>query len=67
VVFVEKDKKEFSNIKDSDCRILLGKTVLGLAENITEREQMSKNIKSLALPGAADRIAEEILKLAENK
>ncbi|MGD0709805.1 MAG: undecaprenyldiphospho-muramoylpentapeptide beta-N-acetylglucosaminyltransferase [Bacteroidales bacterium] len=54
-------------IKDSDCRILLGKTVLGLAENITEREQMSKNIKSLALPGAADRIAEEILKLAENK
>ncbi len=54
-------------IKDSDCRTILGTSVLEFIKNTMECEQMSTNIKSLALPDAANHIAEEVLKLVENR
>jgi len=51
-------------IKDSQCRIILGQTVIDLVHNESKCAELSTNIKALAKPQAADTIVEEVLKLA---
>jgi len=54
-------------INDSDCRSVLGETIIKLFNDDAERIMLSKNIKTLALPHAADAIADEVIALANRK
>ncbi|MGC9344018.1 MAG: undecaprenyldiphospho-muramoylpentapeptide beta-N-acetylglucosaminyltransferase [Bacteroidales bacterium] len=57
-------KKEAAiHIADADAEEKLVSTCLELLKDKTKREKLGENIKSLALPDSANRIAEEILKL----
>lgn len=50
-------------IKDSECRVKLGDSVREIIGNKEQCIEMSRNIKLLALPTAADSIAREVLNL----
>jgi len=52
-------------IKDSDCREKLGKAIKEMIGNKEQCDKMSRNIKQLALPTAADTIASKVLNLAK--
>ncbi len=54
-------------IKDSDSRLVLGKTVIELLNDDVKCKMLSDNIKTLALPHAADAIADEVIALANRK
>jgi UDP-N-acetylglucosamine--N-acetylmuramyl-(pentapeptide) pyrophosphoryl-undecaprenol N-acetylglucosamine transferase len=54
-------------VKDSDAREELGETIISLAKNILLKDQLSANIRSLALPDAADHIADEIIGCVNTK
>ena len=58
------DKNAAIIIKDNEAREKLVKTIVHLVKDIPLRNSLSENIKKFALPEAADRIAEEILKVA---
>lgn len=47
-------------ILDADCREQLGKAVIDLLGNPRERENLATNIQQMALPGAAEQIADII-------
>ena len=51
-------------IKDSECLSLLGNSVVELMKDYEKRSLLSRNILKLALPQAADSIADEVLALA---
>jgi UDP-N-acetylglucosamine--N-acetylmuramyl-(pentapeptide) pyrophosphoryl-undecaprenol N-acetylglucosamine transferase len=51
-------------IKDSECLSLLGNSVVELIKDYEKRSLLSRNILKLALPQAADSIADEVLALA---
>ena len=52
-------------IKDSEAPELLMERALSLLKNPEERKKLSENLKMLAIPDSAERIAREILKLIE--
>ena len=54
-------------IKDSDCMSVLGKTVTELLSDNSKCRMLSDNIKTLALPHAADAIADEVMALVKRK
>ncbi|MDR1054835.1 MAG: undecaprenyldiphospho-muramoylpentapeptide beta-N-acetylglucosaminyltransferase [Prevotellaceae bacterium] len=54
-------------VTDKDARKQLVEDALKLSENIELMANLSSNIKKLALPDAADRIAAEIIKLANGQ
>jgi UDP-N-acetylglucosamine--N-acetylmuramyl-(pentapeptide) pyrophosphoryl-undecaprenol N-acetylglucosamine transferase len=54
-------------IKDSECILLLGDTVIDLIKDNEKCSALSSNIFRLALPQAADNIANEVLALANRK
>jgi len=54
-------------VRDSDCRDTGVQTVLDLLGNPTAQQQMSRNIKALGRPKAADLIVDEIDKLIAEK
>jgi UDP-N-acetylglucosamine--N-acetylmuramyl-(pentapeptide) pyrophosphoryl-undecaprenol N-acetylglucosamine transferase len=51
-------------VKDSEARLNLIDTLLDLIKNEKMQNDLSANIEKLAIPDAADRIAKEVLKLA---
>ncbi|MFW5821494.1 MAG: undecaprenyldiphospho-muramoylpentapeptide beta-N-acetylglucosaminyltransferase, partial [Bacteroidota bacterium] len=51
------------HVADSEAEEKLVKTCIDLLENKEKRKALSENIKSLALPDSANRIADEILKM----
>jgi len=54
-------------IKDSQCKTILGKTVLELVQDEEKCSELSKNIKTLAKPFAAETIVSEVMKLVNRK
>lgn len=54
-------------VKDSDAHELLATEAIKLLKDENKRTQLSKNIKQLELPNAADVIAEEVYKLSYGK
>ena len=54
-------------IKDADAKEQLMKRVINLMKDDARQKILSTNIKTLAIPNAADRIAEEVLNLIEQK
>jgi len=54
-------------IRDEDAREQIIAKALALLQDETERKQLSEHIRKLAMPDAAARIAEEVLKLALDK
>ncbi|MFA4851964.1 MAG: undecaprenyldiphospho-muramoylpentapeptide beta-N-acetylglucosaminyltransferase [Bacteroidales bacterium] len=50
-------------VKDSDCRLVIGKCVIDMFNDDEKMKYLSKNINSLALKDAADVIASEVLSL----
>ncbi len=50
-------------VKDADAPAMLMKRVLDLVNNTGERNKIAGNLKSLAIPDSAKRIAEEIFKM----
>jgi UDP-N-acetylglucosamine--N-acetylmuramyl-(pentapeptide) pyrophosphoryl-undecaprenol N-acetylglucosamine transferase len=50
-------------IKDAEAHEMLMGHALSLLKNTGEKEKLSANLKKLAIPDSADRIAKEILKL----
>jgi UDP-N-acetylglucosamine--N-acetylmuramyl-(pentapeptide) pyrophosphoryl-undecaprenol N-acetylglucosamine transferase len=58
------DKEAAIMIKDQNAQTDLVKTALGLLFDQYGREKIAKNAKKMAYPGAADKIAREVLWLA---
>jgi len=54
-------------LKDSEAYELLGEVLFDLIDDENKRNEMSNNLKKLAMPNAAEKIAEKILELRENK
>lgn len=54
-------------VNDNEALEKLGKEIIVLISNGTMRAQLERNIRKLALPDAAERIAGEILDLIRNK
>jgi UDP-N-acetylglucosamine--N-acetylmuramyl-(pentapeptide) pyrophosphoryl-undecaprenol N-acetylglucosamine transferase len=54
-------------IKDSECKLVLGKKIIELFMDKEKCSSLSKNIKTLALPDAADSIVNEVLTLVNKK
>ncbi len=54
-------------IPDREARGTLANMVLKLAKDRDEQLQLSENIRKLAIPDAADRIAREVIRLIEKK
>lgn len=54
-------------IRDADCYTQLIPAAISLAENTSRLAQLRKNISDLALPGAAERIADEIFSLVKKR
>jgi UDP-N-acetylglucosamine--N-acetylmuramyl-(pentapeptide) pyrophosphoryl-undecaprenol N-acetylglucosamine transferase len=54
-------------LADNDARESLGDAITGLMANEEKRKSLAKNIKTFAVINSADRIADEILKLINNK
>jgi UDP-N-acetylglucosamine--N-acetylmuramyl-(pentapeptide) pyrophosphoryl-undecaprenol N-acetylglucosamine transferase len=52
-------------VKDSEAYEKLLEQALSLLKNNNEKKKLSENLKKLAIPDSADRIANEILKLIE--
>ena len=53
-------------VPDEEARFRLVNTMLELMEDDQKLRQLSENIKQLGIPDASERIAAEIIKLAEN-
>lgn len=58
------EKRAAKMVADAAARTTLIPTVLELMEDETQRQQLSQNIASLAMPNAAERIAAVVLSLA---
>ena len=54
-------------LKDREAYELLGEVLFDLIDDENKRNEMSNNLKKLAMPNAAEKIAEKILELRENK
>ena len=54
-------------INDSDAKSKLTETAIALIKNKELQEELKKNIKKLALPDSADRIADEVIRLINRK
>lgn len=54
-------------VKDSDAADKLVSTVLTLLGNAQQMNELGENISKLAIPDAADRIADEVIKLAQKR
>jgi UDP-N-acetylglucosamine--N-acetylmuramyl-(pentapeptide) pyrophosphoryl-undecaprenol N-acetylglucosamine transferase len=52
-------------VKDSEAPEMLMARVLALVKNEQDKKKLSDNLKRLAIPDSADRIAKEIIKLIE--
>ena len=52
------------HLPDSQARAQLGKIVIDLMKDSSEREKLSDNIKRFGIANSADKIADEVLKLA---
>ncbi len=57
------DKKAAWMVKDAEAMDKLAGMIIELTENQSIRDELRRNIASMAVPGAADRIAGEIFKL----
>lgn len=54
-------------INDIDAKSKLTETAIALIKNKELQEELKKNIKKLALPDSADRIADEVIRLINRK
>jgi len=57
------DRKAALMVKDSDAAATLEKAILELMANEKLQEELSRNIRSMAIPDAADRIVDEVVRL----
>jgi UDP-N-acetylglucosamine--N-acetylmuramyl-(pentapeptide) pyrophosphoryl-undecaprenol N-acetylglucosamine transferase len=51
-------------LRDDEVASRLPDLVLQLSANVSRRRQLSENIRKLALPGSADTIAAEVLRMS---
>ncbi len=61
------DNKAAIMVKDNESVEKLGKVIIDLLNNPTQQKLLKDNIKKLAMPNAAEKIAAEILNLVKNK
>lgn len=57
------DKQAAIHLRDTDSSEQLGRIVLNLVKDENKRKTLSENIRTLAVPGAAEKIADEVIKL----
>ncbi|MBP6732626.1 MAG: UDP-N-acetylglucosamine--N-acetylmuramyl-(pentapeptide) pyrophosphoryl-undecaprenol N-acetylglucosamine transferase, partial [Chitinophagales bacterium] len=59
------NRKAAVMIKDTEAKVNLIGAAFDLLENETLQKELSTNIKQMAIPNAADRIVEEIMKVVK--